>query len=115
MMEAGGIDPSLRFAVDYDLFLKMMALPGGRFLRQDAYLGAFREHDASKTATENATIGQPEVAALQQRHGVRRYPFDRILGGLLRRQVEWRSASVFTEPLTGLLQRRVGDTLRGPC
>ncbi len=48
---AGGrIDPSLRFAVDWDLLLRMRER-GARMVRVPRFLGAFRVHEDQKTAT----------------------------------------------------------------
>jgi GT2 family glycosyltransferase len=48
---AGGqIDTSLRFAVDWDLLLRLQAV-GAKMVRVPRFLGAFRVHDAQKTAT----------------------------------------------------------------
>ncbi len=48
---AGGqIDPSLRFAVDWDLLLRMRDT-GAKMVRLPRFLGAFRVHDEQKTAT----------------------------------------------------------------
>ena len=46
--QAGGIDPSFQFALDYDLFVRFMER--GRMERVDRFLGAFRRHPSSKTA-----------------------------------------------------------------
>jgi glycosyltransferase involved in cell wall biosynthesis len=46
--QAGGIDPSFQFALDYDLFVRFMER--GRIERVDRFLGAFRRHPSSKTA-----------------------------------------------------------------
>jgi Glycosyl transferase family 2 len=66
---AGGrIDPSLRFAVDWDLLLRLRAT-GAKMVRLPRFLGAFRVHDEQKTATwyDECLI---ECDALRQRvHG----------------------------------------------
>lgn len=47
---AGGqIDPSLRFAIDWDLLLRLRDT-GARMVRLPRFLGAFRAHDEQKTA-----------------------------------------------------------------
>ena len=93
MREVGGIDPKLEFALDYDLFVRLMAL--GRFERVDEFFGAFRVHSQSKTSTVLETTGRREISLTQARYGIRRYPWDRIIGGLLRRYIERRSAATF--------------------
>lgn len=48
---AGGqIDPSLRFAIDWDLLLRLRE-SGANMVRLPRFLGAFRVHDEQKTAT----------------------------------------------------------------
>jgi len=89
MQQAGGVDPALRFAVDYDLFVRMMQI--GTFRRCNDFFGAFRIHPHSKTVQQNESVGKPEVAALQARHGVNIKPFDRPVGALLREWIALRS------------------------
>jgi GT2 family glycosyltransferase len=47
MERAGGVDPTFRFALDYDFFVRMMRC--SRLVRLPRFLGAFRVHDLSKT------------------------------------------------------------------
>jgi glycosyltransferase involved in cell wall biosynthesis len=63
------IDRGLRFAVDYDLWLRFLGC-GGRFLAVKDTLGLFREHRGQKSQSHWQTEGWPEVRRLQQRHGV---------------------------------------------
>ena len=50
---AGGqIDASLRFAIDWDLLLRLRD-SGAKMVRLPRFLGAFRAHDEQKTATWN--------------------------------------------------------------
>lgn len=63
---AGGIDTSFRFALDYDLLLRLQRV-GARFLRVPALMGCFRVHDAHKTGLEWGTVGAREVALLRER------------------------------------------------
>jgi len=93
MREAGGIDSQLEFALDYDFFVRLMAV--GRFERLDEFIGAFRVHAQSKTSTVLATTGKTEIELIRQRYAVRKYPWDRLLGGALRRLIERRSRAVF--------------------
>jgi glycosyltransferase involved in cell wall biosynthesis len=61
---AGNVDPSYRFAMDYDLFVRFMA--HGRVARVDRFLAAFRVHAQAKTSTQLATIGNQEVARVRK-------------------------------------------------
>lgn len=65
---AGGVDPAYRFAMDYDLFARMMRT--SRFARLDRFLGAFRIHPASKTSSQIETVGQVEVKRVQEKYGI---------------------------------------------
>jgi len=66
--QAGGIDPSFQFALDYDLFVRFMKI--GRMERVNRFLGAFRRHAASKTATLTDGSVHPEIARVRQHHGM---------------------------------------------
>jgi glycosyltransferase involved in cell wall biosynthesis len=63
------IDRGLRFAVDYDLWLRFLAC-GCRFLPVNDVFGLFREHRGQKSQSQWHAEGWPEVRRLQQRHGV---------------------------------------------
>lgn len=93
MQNAGGIDAHLEFALDYDFFVRMMSL--GRFEHINDHFGAFRVHAQSKTSTVLATTGKAEIDLIQERYAIRRYPWDRFVGGVLRRYIEWRSGRTF--------------------
>ena len=58
----GGFDTSLRYAMDYDLWLRASALTDAVYL--DGYLTAFRRH-AGSVSTANA------LAAFEEDHQVR--------------------------------------------
>jgi len=62
---AGGIDVSLRYAMDYDLWLRI-GLAGGRWRAVDEYWAEFRIHGASKTGSEGARF-LPEVEGAMER------------------------------------------------
>jgi glycosyltransferase involved in cell wall biosynthesis len=62
--KVGGFDTSLKFAFDYDLFLRLARL--GPFSRSADFFSCFRVHDASKTSTIS-DIGRQEVASLRER------------------------------------------------
>ncbi len=68
----GGIDRSLRFAMDYDLFVRLFRAAPCVHLRSP--LGVFRWHPASKSATLQETVGAEEIAIVRARHGVRGFP-----------------------------------------
>lgn len=46
MDEVGGVNPDLNFAMDYDLFVKMMKK--GRFVRLNRFFATFRVHAGQK-------------------------------------------------------------------
>jgi glycosyltransferase involved in cell wall biosynthesis len=69
------IDRSLRFAVDYDLWLRFQDC-GGRFVAINETFGLFREHHDQKSQTHWQEEGWPEVRRLQERHGVTRAESD---------------------------------------
>jgi glycosyltransferase involved in cell wall biosynthesis len=75
---AGNVDPSMAFALDYDLFVRYMM--AGQFARLNAFLGAFRRHGASKTVSQYESIGMAEVAVVMGRYGIRIGPLDRLVG-----------------------------------
>jgi len=66
----GGVDPSYRYAMDYELWLKL----GARFpvTHVDAVLGAYRLHPASKTVAETSGFWAETVRA-SRAHGGRRF------------------------------------------
>ena len=66
---AGGrLDTDFRFALDWELLLRFRDA-GATFVRLPRYLGAFRVHDAQKSA-ERVTVGRPEMERLRERvHG----------------------------------------------
>jgi glycosyltransferase involved in cell wall biosynthesis len=105
MMEVGGIDENLKFAVDYDLFVRLMR--AGRAQHLSRFNAAFRVHGHSKTSTQNDSVGKPEVAMLKKRHAIRAYPWDRPVGFLLRTVVEVRSRRYLDVHENSLLQQLV--------
>jgi glycosyltransferase involved in cell wall biosynthesis len=74
----GGIDPSVAFAVDYDLFVRLLARGPAAWVARP--LGAFRVHPGSKTVREFATVGRPERDRIARRHGVAPRWFERPIG-----------------------------------
>ncbi len=77
---AGNVDPSMAFALDYDLFVRYMR--AGRFARLNAFLGAFRRHSASKTVAQMDSIGKAEIEVVMRRYGIRVGSLDRLVGKL---------------------------------
>jgi glycosyltransferase involved in cell wall biosynthesis/aminoglycoside phosphotransferase (APT) family kinase protein len=62
----GGIDPTFKFAMDWDLLLRFAAA-GARIVRLPYFLAAFRVHPAQKTSSQLNSVGQAEIDALRQR------------------------------------------------
>lgn len=68
--KCGNVDPTYRFALDYDLFVRFMQA-GAKFLRMDRFLGVFREHDAAKTSQWMQTVGAEEIERTRLRYGIK--------------------------------------------
>lgn len=65
--KAGGmIDAKFRFAMDWDLILRIQAA-GGKFERLPFLLGAFRIHSAGKTTSLINEVGNKEMDFLRER------------------------------------------------
>jgi glycosyltransferase involved in cell wall biosynthesis len=67
--KVGNIDPSFRFAMDYDLFVRFMREAPGRTVRVNRFLGVFRQHDEAKTTRLMETVGAEEIRRVWQRYG----------------------------------------------
>ncbi len=76
----GTINDAYRFAMDYELFVRYMK--GGRFKRVNRFLGAFRQHEQSKTCTLMATVGQREIEQVRHSYDATPTGPERIIGGL---------------------------------
>lgn len=98
---SGGLDRSLQFAMDYDLFLRFMET--GRFARVNAFLGAFREHPDAKTSLKMATVGRSEVDLIRLRRGLSRGVLNTIAGIVSSRAIR----------LAGWAHEKSGRTLHG--
>lgn len=61
----GGIDPTFRFAMDWDLITRFIRA-GARMARLPWFLGCFRWHDESKTATQSESVGAAEVERIRR-------------------------------------------------
>jgi glycosyltransferase involved in cell wall biosynthesis len=64
---AGGLDPALRFAMDFDLLVRMLRC-GARVAKLRPVLANFRLHPQSKT-TNLAEVCEAEVAGVRAREG----------------------------------------------
>jgi hypothetical protein len=73
----GGVDPSLHFAVDWDLLLRFQAA-GARIVHVPYFLACFRVHAAQKTSAQLKGIGQQEIDRLRERTFGRRPPFAEV-------------------------------------
>ena len=93
----GGLDPTLQFIMDRDLFARLAQRQ--RFGRTRQMLACFRIHESCKTMTMES-VRQRESKALQQRHGVMTQ--SRLLRGLM--YYRYRIPSLFRKVwLRGLL------------
>ena len=66
LRDCGGFDRELRFAMDYDIILKLAKAGEVRHVRK--FCGAFRAHENSKTCTID-DVCQRETEELRVRHG----------------------------------------------
>ncbi len=62
----GGVDPTLRFALDWDLLLRFQAA-GARIVRVPRFLACFRIHAAQKTSAQIHSVGRREIERLRTR------------------------------------------------
>ena len=86
--KCGNVDSRLRFAMDYDLFVRFMQ--NGRMVRVNRFLGAFRKHTEAKTSQLLETVGAAEIQQVWQRYGLTRNRLDdlrsaRFFNGVNRR------------------------------
>ena len=89
MERSGSINPSFAFALDYDLFVRMMKK--GRFVHVDRFLAGFRVHPASKSSTQYETVGRSEVARVREEQGIRMRWYDAFVKYLFGATVLGRS------------------------
>lgn len=64
--KVGGIDTSLRFAMDWDLLLRFQRA-GAVIVRLPYFLACFRIHSLQKTSSAIHTVGQLEIESLRAR------------------------------------------------
>jgi glycosyltransferase involved in cell wall biosynthesis len=83
----GNIDPSFRFAMDYDLFVRYMR--SGHFKRVNRFLAAFRVHRDAKTSTQLTTVGRDEIKLVQAKYGILMFP---LIGHIFSFTVQLNSA-----------------------
>jgi hypothetical protein len=86
----GPVDPSYRFAMDYDLFVRFMR--EGTMVRVPRVLGAFRRHGDSKTTQQMASIGREEIERVHERYGIEFAPRDGRIGRRFWHGMHLRSA-----------------------
>ena len=60
----GGLNPSFKFAMDWDLLLRFQAA-GARIRRVPYFLACFRIHDAQKTSAQMESLGHQEIDTLR--------------------------------------------------
>jgi len=70
---AGGIDPSFKFALDWDFLLRLQS-SGAKIVRVPYFLGCFRIHSAQKTTAQIQSVGQTEITQLRERTFGRPFP-----------------------------------------
>ena len=77
LRRCGGFDVSLRFAMDYDIILKLGRVGPVRHVRK--YCGSFRVHGTSKTSTID-DVCQKETDGLRTRYGLTENRLLRTIG-----------------------------------
>ncbi len=80
MDKAGYIDTTLQFAMDYDLFIRMMN--AGNFKHVHRYLACFRDHPNTKTNTIYETTGKDEICSIKRKYNIETFTFDRLIGNI---------------------------------
>ena len=100
--DVGGIDPSFKFALDYDLFLRLAEK--GRALHVPAMIAAFRQHEGAKTTRAREQWGR-EDALLHERH----------LGRPGWNRADWLRMKWLTARQIGEIARRRLSGERFPC
>ena len=67
--KVGGLDPSFRFAMDWDFILRLQNA-GAKIVHLPYFLGCFRVHSQQKTSAQMESLGAEETAFLRWReHG----------------------------------------------
>jgi len=87
--KAGNVDASYRFAMDYDLFVRLMN--HGVMEHVDRVLGVFRLHAQSKTNLLLATLGEEEKRRVMEQYGLHLTWRDRLHIARTTWKLRWRS------------------------
>ncbi|MEM6820973.1 MAG: glycosyltransferase family 2 protein [Verrucomicrobiota bacterium] len=75
----GGIDKKYQFAMDYDLFARMMKA-GKNFKHSDQFFAVFREHAEAKTSVLMNELGMPEMELVRRENSIKILPWDHLIG-----------------------------------
>ena len=75
--KVGRIDPSFRFALDWDLVLRFQNA-GAKIVRVPFFLGCFRVHAEQKLSARAESIGAEEIALLRRRETGRAVTFQEL-------------------------------------
>lgn len=105
MEKSGGIDSSYQFAMDYDLFVRMMRV--GKVRRVNRFLALFREHSDSKTTTLFETLGQSEVERVRCRYALSIRWYDKFIAHLFG-QLILKTSLLFKRCFLRRVARRYG-------
>ncbi len=89
----GGIDPSFKFAMDWDLLLRFQAA-GAKIVRVPYFLACFRLHAAQKTTAQMHSTGQEEITRLRERTFGRPFPAKELEANPTLRRYLRRSAFI---------------------
>lgn len=89
--KVGGIDPSFRFALDWDLFVRFQRA-GAKMVRLPYFMGGFRVHPDQKNAVTLHTDGYPEMKRIRDEALGSRFQS----GGLLKRMTWFQARAVMT-------------------
>jgi glycosyltransferase involved in cell wall biosynthesis len=110
MNKAGGIDSSYQFAMDYDLFERMMRI--GKFKKVGGFLAAFREHENAKTTQLLGSTGELEIRRVRERLGMRGSLADFVIANLFGQlilQQSWLFKNLFWR-FSGKTEQALIDT-----
>jgi len=95
--KVGGIDPSFRFALDWDLVARFQAA-GAKIVHLPYFLGCFRVHSQQKLSVRAENIGAEETAFIRRRATGHDVTFDElapykrwmeVYGSIYSRLLEW--------------------------
>lgn len=104
--KAGGkIDDNMKFAVDWDLILRMRDT-GAKFHHIRRYIGAFRVHTQSKTIAQAETVGRKEMDMLRRR-SLGYVPSDQQISSAIRPYLKAHLLVDFLPRIAEKVRRRV--------